>query len=90
MLIGNPNFARLVVQTHTIPLTAIRSKTMEQQGDRPVLSLRPGGGGRGGSRLFAHRPSSSSSSSDFTNGGDAPSFAVRVLLHSVSRHYSAF
>ncbi|KAG2238284.1 hypothetical protein Bca52824_092496 [Brassica carinata] len=50
---------------------------MEQQGDRPVLSLRPGGGGRGGSRLFAHRPSSSSSSSDFTNGGDAPSFAVR-------------
>nr|VDC83846.1 unnamed protein product [Brassica rapa] len=48
---------------------------MEQQGDRPVLSLRPGGGGRGGSRLFAHRPSSSSS--DFTNGADAPSFAVR-------------
>ncbi|KAL0739240.1 hypothetical protein Bca4012_015450 [Brassica carinata] len=47
-----------------------------EQGDRPVLSLRPGGG-RGGSRLFAPR-SSSSSSSDFTNGGgDAPSFAVR-------------
>ncbi|KAJ4873066.1 Eukaryotic translation initiation factor isoform 4G-2 [Raphanus sativus] len=49
-----------------------------EQGDRPVLSLRPGGGGRGGSRLFAHRPTSSSSSSDFTNGtGDAPSFPVR-------------
>ncbi|KAF8097505.1 hypothetical protein N665_0286s0016 [Sinapis alba] len=48
---------------------------MEQKGDRPVLSLRPGGG-RGGSRLFAPR-SSSSSSSDFTNGVDAPSFAVR-------------
>ncbi|CAH8355710.1 unnamed protein product [Eruca vesicaria subsp. sativa] len=45
-----------------------------EQGDRPVLSLRPGGG-RGGSRLFA--PRFSSSSSDFTNGGDAPSFAVR-------------
>ncbi|KAJ0262975.1 Eukaryotic translation initiation factor isoform 4G-2 [Hirschfeldia incana] len=51
---------------------------MEKQSDRPVLNLRPGGGGRGGTRLFAHRPSSSSSSSDFTtNGGDAPSFSVR-------------
>ncbi|XP_023634553.1 eukaryotic translation initiation factor [Capsella rubella] len=45
-----------------------------QQGDS-VLSLRPGGG-RGGNRLFAPR-STLSSSSDLTNGGDAPSFAVK-------------
>ncbi|CAN8326664.1 unnamed protein product [Cochlearia groenlandica] len=46
-----------------------------QQGDQPVLSLRPGGG-RGVNRLFAPR-FSSSSSSDLTNGADAPSFAVK-------------
>ncbi|CAJ1975516.1 unnamed protein product [Sphenostylis stenocarpa] len=33
-----------------------------QQGDPTVLSLRPGGGRAGGSRLFAHSSSSSSSS----------------------------
>ncbi|KAL0726616.1 hypothetical protein Bca4012_022709 [Brassica carinata] len=42
-----------------------------------MLSLRPGGGGRGGSRLFAPRSTLSSSSSDLTNGEDAPSFAVK-------------
>ncbi|AEE85795.1 translation initiation factor-like protein [Arabidopsis thaliana] len=45
-----------------------------QQGDS-MLSLRPGGG-RGGSRRFAPR-FTLSSSSDLTNGGDAPSFAVK-------------
>ncbi|VVB10930.1 unnamed protein product [Arabis nemorensis] len=46
-----------------------------QQGDHSVLSLRPGGG-RGGNRFFVPR-SSLSSTSDLTNGGDAPSFAVK-------------
>ncbi|KAL1210517.1 Eukaryotic translation initiation factor isoform 4G-2 [Cardamine amara subsp. amara] len=46
-----------------------------QQGDSSVLSLRPGGG-RGGNRFFAPR-STLSSSSDLTNGADAPSFAVK-------------
>ncbi|KAJ4880558.1 Eukaryotic translation initiation factor isoform 4G-2 [Raphanus sativus] len=42
-----------------------------------MLSLRPGGG-RGGSRLFFPRSTlSSSSSSDLTDVGDAPSFAVK-------------
>lgn len=46
-----------------------------------MLSLRPGGG-RGGSRRFAPR-FTLSSSSDLTNGGDAPSFAVKVSKSSV-------
>ncbi|OAP00737.1 hypothetical protein AXX17_AT4G35180 [Arabidopsis thaliana] len=50
-----------------------------QQGDS-MLSLRPGGG-RGGSRRFAPR-FTLSSSSDLTNGGDAPSFAVKCRIAS--------
>ena len=49
-----------------------------QQGDPTVLSLRPGGGRGGGSRLFAHSSSSSSLSADLPLSRPHASFSLKV------------
>ncbi|KAL5146914.1 Eukaryotic translation initiation factor isoform 4G-1 [Glycine soja] len=49
-----------------------------QQGDPTVLSLRPGGGRGGGSRLFAHSSSSSSLSADLPLSRPHASFSLKT------------